>query len=151
MKLFDDIKEGFAAIRQKISKKENTESKNEQPKETKAQGDKGTFRYICQWVYKLRAVFMAIPVAFAAIILAIYNAAHLPEKINIYFPSSSADELVVKMSELSRGTAIFLPLLITAACLVLMFCSKRSVYPWLISIFSLVLPLFFLFVGMFPA
>ena len=150
MKLFDDIKAGFAALVQKFSKKEITQTDDTQPKAAKPEGEKGTVRYICQWVYKLRTVFMAIPVAFAAIIMAIYNGANLPEKIQIYFPASSESELIVKMSELSRGTAVFLPLLITAGCLLLMFCSKRTVYPWLISIFSLVLPLFFLFVGLFP-
>lgn len=148
MKFLDTVKTRFAAIGQKLSNQKNDGGKSAGPKE---EGSKaGTFRYICHWVYKLRTVFMAIPVAFAAIIMAIYNGTHLPEKIGVYFPASSDDGLIVSLTELSRGTAVFLPLLITAACLLLMFCSKRTVYPWLISIFSLALPLFFLFVGSFP-
>ena len=134
MKFLDNMKARFAALRQKMQEK---------PKES-------TFRYICQWVYKLRSVFMAIPVVFAAIVMAIYNSTHLPEKVSVYFPSFGEDEVIIKLTELSRGSAILLPLLITAGCLLLMFCSRRHTYPWLISIFSLVLPLFFLFVGLFP-
>ena len=136
MKFWDNIKARFSAFRQKI------QEKNE--------GKGSTFRYTCQWIYKLRSVFMAIPVGFAAIILAIYNASHLPEKVSVYFPSFADAEVVIKLTELSRGSAVLIPLLITAGCLLLMFCSRRHTYPWLISIFSLVLPVFFLFVGLFP-
>ena len=136
MKFLDGIKARFAALRQKMQEK---------PKDKES-----TFRYICRWVYKLRSVFMAIPVAFAAIVMAIYNSARLPEKVSVYFPGFGEEEVIIKLTELSRGSAVLLPLLITAGCLLLMFCSRRHTYPWLISIFSLVLPLFFLFVGLFP-
>ncbi len=138
MKFFEDIKARFAAFRQKLKEKNEQEGKG------------STFRYVCQWVYKLRSVFMAIPVAFAAIVMAIYNAGHLPERVSVYFPSFAEEEMIVKLTELSRGSAVLIPLLITAGCLLLMFCSRRHTYPWLISIFSLALPLFFLFVGLFP-
>lgn len=138
MKFFDNIKERFAAFRQKLQEKNKQEGKG------------STFRYVCQWVYKLRSVFMAIPVGFAAIVMAIYNAGHLPERVSVYFPSFAQEEMIIKLTELSRGSAVLIPLLITAGCLLLMFCSRRHTYPWLISIFSLALPLFFLFVGLFP-
>lgn len=109
-----------------------------------------TFQYILQWVYKLRGVFMALPVAFTAVILAIVNAAKLPETVMIHVPALAEKEVIVKLLELDKGTAIFVPLLITAVCLLLMFCSRRQVYPWLISLFTLVLPVFLLFVSVFP-
>lgn len=112
--------------------------------------EKGTFGYICQWIYKLRTVILAIPVVLGAIILALYNAANLPEKLQLYFPASANKEVVVKMVEMGKGTAIFVPLLVTAFCLLMMFCSKKVLYPWLISVFSLVLPLFFIFISVFP-
>ena len=46
--------------------------------------------------------------------------------------------------QIARVIAVFIPCIITGLCLLLMFCSRRMTYPWLISIFSLVLPLFFL-------
>ncbi len=138
MKFLDKIKDLFQA----------------QPQQAKEAGQKqedvSTFRHMCQWVYKLRSVFLAIPVAFGAVVLAIYNTANLPEKLTVYFPSMADGEAMVKLVEMSKGTAIFVPLLITAFCLLLMFCSRRVVYPWLISVFSLILPLFMYFISVFP-
>ena len=110
----------------------------------------GTFGYVCQWLFKLRGVVMAIPVVLGAIILAIYNAANLPEKLQIYFPATADKEVMVKVVEMGKGTAILVPLLLTAFCLLMMFCSKKMLSPWLISVFSLVLPLFFAFISVFP-
>lgn len=159
MKFLDSIKTRYEAIRQKIQDRMNRKASNgtsetgpdqEKPAKPKEKGTGNTFLYICQWVFKLRSVFMAIPVVFAAIVLAIRNSTQLPEKISVYFPSTSAEKVVVKLTELDRGTAVTIPLLITAACIALMCCSRRTVYPWIISIFSLALPLFFWFVGMYP-
>ena len=146
MKFLDSIKARFEAIRQKIA--ENKE--NDPPLKQNPDGKQNTFDYICRWVYKLRSVFMAIPVLTAAVILAIRNSRNLPEKIAVYFPSFSADKVIIKLTELERGSAVMIPLLLTIASLALMFCSRRTVYPWIISIFTLILPLFFLFVGMYP-
>ena len=144
MKFIDTMKARFGAIRQEL--------KNG-PKKAEGQAAKeegSTFRYVCQWVYKLRSIFLAIPVAFAAVVMAIYNLANLPEKVQVYFPALTDGEWIVKLMELDRGSAVFVPLLITVACLVMMFCSRRVSYPWLISLFSLVLPLFMLFTSVFP-
>jgi len=47
--------------------------------------------------------------------------------------------------------AVMGPLALTALCLVMVFCSKRVVYPWLISIFSLVIPIVIWITNVFPA
>ena len=128
----------------------------EQQRENAASGQKsgqkdaGTLGNIWHWIYKLRTVILAIPVVIGSIILAIASASKLPETLQIYFPSTADKEIMVKMVEMSKGTAIFVPILITAFCLLMMFCSKRVVYPWLISVFSLALPVFFLFISIFP-
>lgn len=109
-----------------------------------------TFGYFCQWIYKLRTVIMAIPVVIASTVLAVYSAAKLPDKLQLYFPSWANKEAMVKMVEMGRFTAILVPLLITAFCLLMMFCSRRTIYPWLVSVFSLLLPLFFIFISTFP-
>ena len=109
-----------------------------------------TFGYFCQWIYKLRTVIMAIPVVVASVVLAVYSAAKLPDKLQLYFPSSANNEAMVKMVEMGKFTAILVPLLITAFCLLMMFCSRRTIYPWLVSVFSLLLPLFFVFISTFP-
>ena len=50
-----------------------------------------------------------------------------------------------------KGIAVMGPLAVTAACLLLMFLSRRVVYPWLVSIFSLALPLLIYITNVFPA
>lgn len=103
-------------------------------------------RVIWKWVYNLRSVLLSIPVAIVAIKLAMQNADRLPEAVGIYLLSSGEYQWLV-----ARNIAVMGPLAVTAACLFLMFCSRRVVYPWLISIFSLVLPLLIYITNVFPA
>jgi len=101
-------------------------------------------RTVWRWAYRLRSVVLAIPVLLAAIFLAIYNMASLPEIIALNMSAEGEYTQVI-----TRGVAVMGPLALTAICLLLMFCSKRVLYPWLISLFSLVLPIVFMFTGMF--
>jgi hypothetical protein len=43
---------------------------------------------------------------------------------------------------ISREMAVYGPLGLTGGCLLMMFFSRKVIYPWLISVFTLVLPLF---------
>ena len=143
------IKDGFVWTINKIKgifqKKEDSEKK-----EKDEEKEKSLFKLICEWIFKLRSVFLAIPVVCAAIILAVENAAKLPAKLLLYVPVSQQALLTSKAIEFSRDTAVYFPLAVTGLCLVFMFCSRRTVYPWLISIFTLVLPIFFRFISVFP-
>lgn len=98
------------------------------------------------WIIRLRKVFMAIPVVVVAMRLAFYCQKHLPEMVGIIV---KADGEFYQM--ISKSTAVYGCLGITACCLLLMFCSRRAMYPWLISIFSLIVPIFLLISNMFPA
>lgn len=97
------------------------------------------------WLYRLRKIFMAIPVIWYAMRLASYNMQHLPEQVGLNLQVTGE---YAKM--IDRNMAVYGPLGITAACLVLMFCSRRARYPWIISIFTLVLPLLILFTNLYP-
>ncbi len=97
------------------------------------------------WAYKLRSVILAIPVAVGAVILALHNAVNLPAMVGINIQANGEYATMV-----SKAVAVFGPLALTAVCLLLMFCSKKVVYPWLISLFSLVLPLLLLLTNIFP-
>ena len=88
------------------------------------------------WLFTLRKVIMALPVIFLALELARKNMEELPEMVG--FDIQSTGEFA---QMISRDTAVYGPLALTCICLILMFLSRRTVYPWLISIFSLVLPL----------
>ena len=101
---------------------------------------------IFQIIYKLRGVLLSIPVAVAAIVLAVRNQANLPEMVGINIQATGEYAQMI-----SKSTAVWAPLGVTALCLVFVLCSRKVVYPWLISLFSLVLPLFIWFTNIFPA
>lgn len=102
-------------------------------------------RSICSWIFKLRSILMAVPVAIAAIFLALQNIGRLPAEVGISLQASGEYSMVI-----SRNLAVLGPLGITAVCLLMMFCSKRVTYPWLISIFTLILPYALWITNTFP-
>ena len=97
------------------------------------------------WTYRLRSILMAIPVTVAAILLAIQNIGRLPAEVGLSLDTSGEFTVMI-----SRNLAVLGPLGITAVCLLMMFCSKRVFYPWLISIFSLILPIMLWITNVFP-
>ena len=66
--------------------------------------------------------------------------------VGINLQSSGAFEQMI-----TRDMAVMGPLGLTAACLLLMFCSRKAMYPWAISMFTLVLPILILFTNIYPA
>ena len=101
---------------------------------------------IVMLIYRLRGIFLAIPVAWYALKLAAYNGTHLPEEVGINLQSSGEFAMTV-----SRELAVMGPLAVTAACLVLMLTSRKALYPWAISIFTLILPILILLSNLYPA
>ena len=101
---------------------------------------------IGKWAYRLRVVLLAIPVGIGAVILAIRNVKLLPEAVGINLLANGEYQWMV-----SRNVAVMGPLAVTAVCLLLMFCSRKVLYPWLISLFTLVLPLLLWVTNVFPA
>lgn len=88
------------------------------------------------WIFKLRKIFMALPVLYAAWELAKRNMEELPEVVGFDIQSTGEFAQMV-----SRDTAVYGPFALTIVCVVLMLMSRKTIYPWLISIFTLVLPL----------
>ena len=52
---------------------------------------------------------------------------------------------------IDRGTAVVVPMAVTFGCLALMMFSRKAMYAWAISIFSLALPLLVLISNIYPA
>lgn len=98
------------------------------------------------WLFRLRKLVMAAPVAYFAVKLAKYNMDHLPEEVGINLQSSGEFAQTV-----SRNFAVLGPFVLTAACLLMMFCSRKAMYPWAISVFTLALPLLLLLSNLYPA
>lgn len=97
-------------------------------------------------LYRLRKVFMAIPVAYYAIKLAQYNMENLPAVVGF---DMQANGVFAQM--LSREVAVMGPLVVTGFCLVMMFFSRKAIYSWAISIFTLILPIILLISNRYPA
>ena len=97
-------------------------------------------------IYRLRSIFLAIPVVYYALKLAAYNGTHLPEEVGLNLLSTGEFAMTI-----SRELAVMGPLVVTCACLVLMATSRKALYPWAISIFTLILPILLLVSNLYPA
>lgn len=98
------------------------------------------------WVYRLRALLLAIPVVILSLWLARINYELLPEVVGIGLQASGAFTYLV-----TKQVAVYAPLAITALCLLMVLLSRKTIYPWVISLFSLTLPLMLLLTNVFPS
>ena len=98
------------------------------------------------YIVKLRKIFLAIPVVLASIKLAQMNLERLPETVGLNLQIDGTFEILI-----TRDQACWGPVLITLICLVLMFCSKRVLTPWVVSVITLILPVFILVINTFPS
>lgn len=100
------------------------------------------------WVYifHFRKVLLCLPVVLASIYLARLNWTLLPDQVGMSLMANGQFAELV-----SKSTAVYGPMGITAVCLALMVCSRRALYPWLISVFTLILPVLILITNIFPS
>ena len=98
------------------------------------------------YIYKLRGLLMVMPVIIAAVILACVNLNILPTNVGLNLQPTGEFETVV-----NRGTAVLIPLGITGVCVALTVCSRKPLYPWLISVLSLALPALIYVINVYPA
>lgn len=96
--------------------------------------------------YRLRKAVLAAPVVYYALKLASYNNENLPDMVGINLQSNG-----VFTDFISRNLAVMGPLGVTAAALVMMFFSKKAMYPWAVSVFTLALPVLLLLSNQYPA
>lgn len=99
---------------------------------------------ICRCIFKLRKIFMAAPVIYLAMRIASENMERLPEAVGLNIQATGEFAWMV-----TREYAVYGPLGVTAFCLLLMFCSRKTLFPWVISIFTLVLPYFIYFTNLY--
>ena len=124
--------------------------KTKEPREFSWRSVFVTIINICEeaWVYifHFRKVLLALPVVFASIYLARLNWTYLPDQVGLSLMSNGQFAQLV-----DKSAAVYGPMGITAVCLALMVCSRRALYPWLISVFTLVLPILVLITNIFPS
>lgn len=97
-------------------------------------------------LYHLRKVVLALPVGYYALKLAAYNGSHLPATVGLFLQADGSFTM-----EFARSLAVMGPLAITAGCLAMMFLSRKAMYAWAISVFSLALPVLVLISNLYPA
>ncbi len=103
-------------------------------------------KIIGSYFVKLWPVIISIPVAVMAVILAIKNAGRLPDPVGINLLSSGDFGLLMP-----KLVVVLAPLLLTAVCIVMTIFSKRTLFPWLVSVFTLVLPILIWITNIYPA
>lgn len=101
---------------------------------------------VIMFFYRARKIVMAAPVAIYAFYLAYQNSIRLPTEVGIFLQNNGN---FLRM--IDRGTAVVFPLLVTLGCLALMMFSRKAMYAWAISVFTLTLPLLILISNTFPA
>lgn len=120
-------------------------SEEDQAPKTPMQKVKRVFTVIGKVLFHLRKLFMALPVIYFAMKLGAYNMEHLPEMVGLNIQSNG-----VYAQMISRTAAVNGSLAVTYACLALMVISRKATYPWIISIFSLIIPIFLLLTNLYP-
>ena len=88
---------------------------------------------------------LTIPVAVLALALAMRNMIELPGEVGLLMQANGEYEFVVV-----KGIAVLGPMIITAVCLLMTLSSKKVLFPWLISLFSLIIPLMLWVTNAFP-
>lgn len=101
------------------------------------------FKILYSYAFRFRKIPLAVPVVITSVYLAAYCRARMPEIVGIGLQENGQYTATI-----SRDLAVLGPMAITFFCLILMFCSRRPLYPWLISVFSLVLPILIMAMNM---
>ena len=100
---------------------------------------------IWRYIKAFKKVWLTIPVVVGAILLAIHNLTHLPNVVGLNLQTDGVFAL-----QIPRGTAVFVPLVVTLICLLLMWCSRRTLTPWFACLVSLAIPVVILIMNTFP-
>ena len=136
----------FALLTEKLNALRKDDSSETNTSDSAYQRFKRIIGIIVMVLFRLRKIILAIPVAYYALKIAAYNRANLPEVVGINLQSNGAFAETI-----SRSVAVMGPLAITGACLVLMLCSRKALYPWAVSVFTLALPVLILLSNLYPA
>lgn len=95
---------------------------------------------------KFRKIFLAVPVIWASVQLALWNMDQLPESVGLDLQVDGTYAFLI-----TRELAIWGPVVVTIFCLLLMLCSRRILTPWLVSVMTLLIPIFLWVTNVFPS
>lgn len=98
------------------------------------------------WIWQLRKVLLAIPVVYLMLYFARLNWNVLPDSVGLHLLNTGDYAQYI-----TKQMAVYVPLGVTGGCLAMMFLSRKTLYPWMICMFSMLLPLLILVTNIFPA
>lgn len=98
------------------------------------------------WLWQFRKVLLAIPVVYIAFYFARLNWNVLPDMVGLNLQTDGS-----YAQYLTKSVAVWGPLGVTGGCLAMMFLSRKTIYPWMICMFSMLLPLLILVSNIFPS
>ena len=101
---------------------------------------------IASTVLKFRKIILAVPVVWAAVQLAFQNMSQLPESVGLDLQIDGTYSMYI-----TRELAAWGPVVITIFCLLLMLCSRRILTPWVVSVLTLLIPIFLWITNVFPS
>ena len=104
-----------------------------------------TVKKIVVKIFHYRAVFLALIVVACSLAMAAVSMFLLPAQVGIDLQIDGTYSFM-----LPKALAVLFPVLITLISLVFVLISKRTLYPWLISLFTLALPAVILLTNIFP-
>ena len=98
------------------------------------------------WIWQARKILLAIPVVYLMLYFARLNWNVLPDPVGIHLLTSGEYAMSI-----SKEMAVYVPLGVTGGCLTMMVLSRKTLYPWVICLFSMLLPLLILITNIFPS
>ena len=98
---------------------------------------------VFRWIYKLRAILLAIPVVVYMVRIAQYGWANLPEQVGLMLSMEGGFDFMATRDQIMWGC-----IALTSTCLAMMFCSKKTLYPWLVAVVSLFMPVLIIYVNL---
>ena len=107
---------------------------------------KSIWRKAWPWIWQMRKLLLALPVVYLMLYFARLNWNVLPESVGLHLQTTGEYARYI-----TREMAVYVPLGVTGGCLGMMFLSRKTLYPWMICMFSMLLPLLILVTNIFPS
>ena len=98
------------------------------------------------WLWQSRKLLLAIPVVYLMLYFARLNWNVLPDAVGLHLLNTGDYAQYI-----TKQMAVYVPMGITGGCLAMMFVSRKTLYPWMICMFSMLLPLLILVTNIFPS
>ena len=98
------------------------------------------------WIWQARKLLLALPVVYLMLYFARLNWSVLPEQVGLHLQTSGDYARYI-----SKELAVYGPMGVTGGGLTMMFLSRKTIYPWMICMISMLLPLLILITNIFPS